>query len=850
LIRFRKDISVRPDGHYSGMTSFVSSAKALWLLWDGRQQAVLGRSDGRVIELTPRLPDCETFVVRTLSASGDPADLLDFFWVKRNRAFVRPLLLPSSARSIEVAAVAGSSVTPIARYRFEDVQDPAALRCDVVSTQVQPGAVPTSEPALVGSQSGFFAEAERWLAPLKRNRAHAMIWAVAAPFEDLGGSNLLERRVGPLSTLFPRRADLIMVKPVRYRKEEESEETPRQSDEHEPAIRSVARELRHVISLEVDAPLSESESGAVPGLVVFHYMRQRRLIQQWQATTSLLRFTTADLERLDGATYPFVETNRDFAVRPLRASDGFAEGLQIRARDQQSGDTLVRRFTISFVFASLGDLLIVCDMAAERLVGQDGAACRSASFVVGPAEIKRVYENPLEDERLVKAALEVVEPGYEARRRPGPDEPNQVLHKFLAAQIQTSAFDAADIASQPLLPLFATAYAAHARQAPEIAKRIDYSTFARDPGVGSAAFLTPVSAAAARAGAPRRRHGASQRFFSLRLEGELGVSASGMPPADLEADILAVDLLTNQTNRPSREYAPAAGVRIDAAHRNSGAVAQLNQPPRILVVDDNATNREILDTRLEASGFRVLHAADGEEALTAVRRDVPDLVLLDVMMPKVGGIEVCRRIKADRTLPYIPIIMVGAKSESSDVVAGIDAGADEFLAKPVDQLALIARIKALLRAKARYDLEDKAPPPREDRTDLFVSYARADAAKIEKLVTRIQRHGWTVWWDRHIEAGRSFDRVIERALENAKTVIVAWSANSVNSDWVRAEAAFALQQNKLVPVRLDNASLPLRYINLQAIDLSRWTGGDDDEAFLRLLSAIDGLLSKGHSTAT
>jgi len=126
-------------------------------------------------------------------------------------------------------------------------------------------------------------------------------------------------------------------------------------------------------------------------------------------------------------------------------------------------------------------------------------------------------------------------------------------------------------------------------------------------------------------------------------------------------------------------------------------------PARILIVDDSATNRDILDMRPKAQGYETLHAADGEEALAAVREHKPDLVLLDVMMPKLDGIEVCRRLRADSSLPFIPIILVTAKADTKDVVAGLDAGADEYLTKPVDQAALVARVRSILRTKSLHD---------------------------------------------------------------------------------------------------------------------------------------------------
>ena len=129
----------------------------------------------------------------------------------------------------------------------------------------------------------------------------------------------------------------------------------------------------------------------------------------------------------------------------------------------------------------------------------------------------------------------------------------------------------------------------------------------------------------------------------------------------------------------------------------------MHNPPRILIVDDNETNRDILATRLATHGYELTQAADGEEALVAAREQLPDLILLDVMMPKLDGFEVCRRLKADASLPFTPIILVTAKADSKDIVMGLEAGADEYLTKPIDQLALVARVKSVLRLKQLHD---------------------------------------------------------------------------------------------------------------------------------------------------
>jgi DNA-binding response OmpR family regulator len=271
----------------------------------------------------------------------------------------------------------------------------------------------------------------------------------------------------------------------------------------------------------------------------------------------------------------------------------------------------------------------------------------------------------------------------------------------------------------------------------------------------------------------------------------------------------------------------------------------MNKPVRILVADDNTTNRDILATRLEANGYEVLHAGDGEAALAVMREQRPDLILLDIMMPKLDGIEVCKRLKADATLPFTPIILITAKVESRDVIEGLDAGADEYLTKPVDQKALVARVKALLRLKERYEAGGgPARPTPATSADLFISYAREDLPAIKSLTAILRQSGWSVWSDQELKAGVAFDRVTEQALQDARAVIVAWSKNSVSSDWVRAEAAVALQAGKLFPVRLDEEPLPLRFTHIHTLDLSDWDGSAEHHAFQALLAHLAEVIGK------
>ena len=128
----------------------------------------------------------------------------------------------------------------------------------------------------------------------------------------------------------------------------------------------------------------------------------------------------------------------------------------------------------------------------------------------------------------------------------------------------------------------------------------------------------------------------------------------------------------------------------------------------ILVVDDEATLRETLAWNLQQEGYRVVEAADGRQALERFRADKPDLVLLDLMLPELSGVEVCRRMRAESD---VPILMLTARDSEVDKVVGLEVGADDYVTKPFSLRELQARVRALLRrAEARPAAEAPGPP--------------------------------------------------------------------------------------------------------------------------------------------
>ena len=149
---------------------------------------------------------------------------------------------------------------------------------------------------------------------------------------------------------------------------------------------------------------------------------------------------------------------------------------------------------------------------------------------------------------------------------------------------------------------------------------------------------------------------------------------------------------------------------------------------RVLVVDDLLPNIKLLEARLTAEYFDVLTSTNGPEAIEACKAGLCDIVLLDIMMPGMDGFEVCTRLKADPTTSHIPVVMVTALDQAADRVRGLDCGADDFLTKPVDEVALIARVKSLSRLKVTMDeLRSRAAASaRLGRSDPFVNASAAD----------------------------------------------------------------------------------------------------------------------------
>jgi adenylate cyclase len=165
----------------------------------------------------------------------------------------------------------------------------------------------------------------------------------------------------------------------------------------------------------------------------------------------------------------------------------------------------------------------------------------------------------------------------------------------------------------------------------------------------------------------------------------------------------------------------------------------LRTPPRILAVDDIPNNLEILRIRLEAEGYEVITAADGEQALARMSDSEPDLVLLDIMMPKLDGIGVLKRFRQENPTRFVPVILLTAKGDTRDIVEGLEAGGDEYLTKPFDHAALIARVRSLLRVKVLHDTVQQQATQLKEQSEQLASWNQLLEKRVAEQMAELDR---------------------------------------------------------------------------------------------------------------
>jgi two-component system phosphate regulon response regulator PhoB len=204
---------------------------------------------------------------------------------------------------------------------------------------------------------------------------------------------------------------------------------------------------------------------------------------------------------------------------------------------------------------------------------------------------------------------------------------------------------------------------------------------------------------------------------------------------------------------------------------------------RIVVVEDEEDIRELIEYHLEREGFEIFGAGDGKRGLELVQREVPDLVLLDLMLPGMDGLEVCRAIRADERVAHVPVLMVTAKAEEADVVLGLGLGADDYIPKPFRPRELIARVKAALRGKRRLmEIEADAEPlvrgklrmdPARHRVFLGDEELSLTATEFKLLWTLARRPGRVFGREDLLEASRgdaamALDRSVDAHIRSVR----------------------------------------------------------------------------------
>jgi len=165
----------------------------------------------------------------------------------------------------------------------------------------------------------------------------------------------------------------------------------------------------------------------------------------------------------------------------------------------------------------------------------------------------------------------------------------------------------------------------------------------------------------------------------------------------------------------------------------------VDQEATILIVDDEPTNVDILCQELDEEGYKLLTAYDGEDALIKVQEHQPDLVLLDVMMPKVDGFTVCRILKGSGKTILIPVVLITALRSQEDRVRGIEAGADDFISKPFDRVELLAKIRSLLRQKRHRDEQEKGLKKQLQNTMIDLEQARIELTRAQDRIDMLER---------------------------------------------------------------------------------------------------------------
>lgn len=195
---------------------------------------------------------------------------------------------------------------------------------------------------------------------------------------------------------------------------------------------------------------------------------------------------------------------------------------------------------------------------------------------------------------------------------------------------------------------------------------------------------------------------------------------------------------------------------------------------RILIVEDEEDIQELLQYNLSREGYQITSATTGEEALELVRRNRPDLMLLDIMLPGVDGLEICRQLRVDPATKWLPVIMLSAKGEESDIVVGLELGADDYVAKPFSPQILKARIRAVLRRRVHESVDENEVlargslliDPLRHRAELSGESLDLTATEFGVLLFMARHPGWVFTRQQIVDAVKGTDyAVTERSVD-------------------------------------------------------------------------------------
>lgn len=192
-----------------------------------------------------------------------------------------------------------------------------------------------------------------------------------------------------------------------------------------------------------------------------------------------------------------------------------------------------------------------------------------------------------------------------------------------------------------------------------------------------------------------------------------------------------------------------------------------DRPRSVLVIEDEADIRELVRISLEGEGFRVIEAADGEEGLALVERENPVLVVLDLMLPGVPGLELCRRLRAQEATARLPVLMLTAKAAEADKIVGLEVGADDYVTKPFSPREVAARVKALLRRSG--------DAPRQRTSERY----RRDGLEVDFATYEVRVEGRRVELSlREFELLRFFVRNPNRVYERRQLLELVWGPDT------------------------------------------------------------------------